>query len=154
MLRSYRDGHIHEVVRDTVTHVEGDGLTLSRRLERNFWLEDEATAATLFPILTAAEHVNDVCIENLVLDGNREHNGEINGNYAGALFIQHFHCFPFLDVTARDYNGDGSTFHVCDHVHLEPRSRECREQLFGHPDVGTARRLPHGRREPPPMGDM
>jgi len=143
MLRSYRDGHIHEVVRDTVTHVEGDELTLSRRLERNFWLEDEATAATLFPILTAAEHVNDVCIENLVLDGNREHNGEINGNYAGAVFIQHCHRFTFRDVTARDYNGDGFSFQVCDDVHFERCRAENNANLGFHPGSGSQRPVFH-----------
>jgi hypothetical protein len=143
MLRSYRDGHIHEVVRDTVTHVEGDELTLSRRLERNFWLEDEATAATLFPILTAAEHVNDVCIENLVLDGNREHNGEINGNYAGAVFIQHCHRFTFREVTARDYNGDGFSFQVCDDVHFERCRAENNANLGFHPGSGSQRPVFH-----------
>ena len=139
MLRSYRNGSIHEVVRDTVTHVEGDELTLSRRLEKNSWLEDEATAATLFPLLTAAEHVDDVCVESLVLDGNREHNDEINGNYAGAVFIQHCHRFTFRAVIARNYNGDGFSFQVCDDIHFERCRSENNANLGFHPGSGSQR---------------
>ena len=139
MLRSYRNGRIHEAVRDTVTHVEGDELTLSRRLEKNSWLEDEATAATLFPLLTAAEHVDDVCVESLVLDGNREHNDEINGNYAGAVFIQHCHRFTFRAVIARNYNGDGFSFQVCDDIHFERCRSENNANLGFHPGSGSQR---------------
>ena len=85
MLRSYADGGgLREVVRDTVVDVDGSELTLSRRLLKNFWLEHRATAATLFPVVTAEEGVCDVTVEDLVLDGNHDENEEINGNYAGA----------------------------------------------------------------------
>ena len=120
MLRSYPSGEKFpiDVVKETITAIDGPVISLSSRLEKNMWLGHQATAATIFPIITA-EGVDDVTIENLVLDGNRGENEEINGNYAGAVFIQHCNNYSFRKVTARNYNGDGFSFQVCDDIHFE-----------------------------------
>jgi parallel beta-helix repeat protein len=143
MLRAWRNG-VMEVVRDTVVGVDGPLLSLSRRLGKNFWLEDKACAATLFPILTAAEGVDDVRVEDLVLDGNRRANDEINGNYAGAVFIQRCHRFHFTRVTARDYNGDGFSFQVCDDVHFDACHALDNANLGFHPGSGSQRPIFRG----------
>ena len=122
MLRSWKNG-VMQVIKDTVVEVDGDRLVLSRRLEKNAWLQEQGTAATLFPILTA-ERVDDVCVEDLVLDGNMEHNEEIDGNYAGGVFIQHCDRYTFRNVTSRNYNGDGFSFQVCDDVRFVQRTQE------------------------------
>ena len=69
MLRAFRggDGRM-EVVKDTVTAVEGNLVSLSRRIYKNMWLEERATLSTVFPILTAEEGVHDVRVEDLVLE--------------------------------------------------------------------------------------
>lgn len=140
MLRSYDDeGGLREVVRRTVVAVDGCELTLDRRPEKNFWLEDRATAATLFPILTADEGVCDVTVEDLVLDGNRAQNEEVNGNYAGAVFLQQCHRYTFRRVTARDYCGDGFSFQVCDDVRFDRCRAEGNANLGFHPGSGSQR---------------
>ncbi|MFP6643283.1 MAG: right-handed parallel beta-helix repeat-containing protein [Candidatus Latescibacterota bacterium] len=143
MLRSYSEsGALQDVVRDTVVGVNGHDITLSRRPEKNFWpgaCDTVPTAATLFPILTAAEGVCDVVVEDLVLDGNREHNEEINGNYAGAVFLQQCHRFTFRRVTARHYNGDGFSFQICDDVHFEECQSLDNANLGFHPGSGSQR---------------
>ena len=140
MLRSYKgEGSAGmTVVKDTVTAVNGNELSLTRRMEKNMWLSERATAATVFPLLTA-EWVNDVRVENLVLDGNRTGNEEINGNYAGAVFLLHCDRFTFRDVTARNYNGDGFSFQVCDDVHFEACRSEDNANLGFHPGSGSQR---------------
>ena len=140
MLRSYYDEGPRRmiVVMDTVTQIDGDVLSLTRRLEENMYPEHRATAATAFPILTA-EYVNDVVVENLVLDGNRDENEEINGNYAGAVFIQHCDRYTFRHVTARRYNGDGFSFQVCDDIHFEECVSEENANLGFHPGSGSQR---------------
>ena len=60
---------------------------LDRPLRENFWRVNERTVSTLFPILSG-EIISDVVIENLTLDGNREHNDNLDGNYAGCIFLQ------------------------------------------------------------------
>lgn len=142
MLRSYADGGgLREVVRDTVVDVDGSELTLSRRLLKNFWLEHRATAATLFPLVTAEEGVSDVTVEDVVLDGNLVENEEINGNYAGAVFIQQCHRWSFRGVTARGYHGDGFSFQVCDDVSFEDCRSLDNASLGFHPGSGSQRPL-------------
>ena len=140
MLRSYpkkgRTGMT--VVKDIVTEIDGNVLSLSRRMERNMWLDERATVATVFPILTA-EWMNDVRIEDLVLDGNREENEEINGNYSGGVFIFHCDRFAFRNVTSRNYNGDGYSFQVCDDIHFENCASENNANLGFHPGSGSQR---------------
>ena len=140
MLSAYADdGSLHACIRETVVVVDGNDLILSRRPEKNFWLENSATAATLFPLITAAEHVCDVGVEDLVLDGNREQNEETNGNFVAAVFLKQCHRFHFRRVTARNYNGDGFSFQICDDVRFD----ECRSQnnarLGFHPGSGSQR---------------
>ncbi len=140
MLRSYRDGKGKlEVVKDTVTAIEGNVISLSRRMIKNMWLDEKATLATIFPILTAEELVNDVWIEDLVLDGNRDENEEINGNYSGAVFLQQCHRYSFRNVTAQNYNGDGYSFQVCDDFHFENCVSRNNANLGFHPGSGSQR---------------
>jgi len=127
-----------DVLRATITAIEGDVIFLDRLTEENFWLEKDATAATVFPILTA-ENVDDVAIEDIVLDGNRDENEHINGNFAGGVFIQHCNRWSFRNVTSRNYNGDGFSFQVCDDI----RFLNCRainnSDLGFHPGSGSQR---------------
>ena len=87
MLRSYKDGTGRmEVVKDTVTAVEGNVISLSRRMIKNMWLDEKATIAAIFPILTAGELVNDVQVEDLVLDGNRKRTRRSTGIIQARFF--------------------------------------------------------------------
>jgi hypothetical protein len=142
MLRSRRDNRL-EVIKDTVIRIDGQTLHLSRRLEKNAWLEDGATAATVFPLLTA-EWVDDVRVEDLVLDGNRAENEEINGNYAGGVFIQHCDRHTFRNVVSRDYNGDGFSFQVCDDIRFENCRAQNNANLGFHPGSGSQRPIFRG----------
>lgn len=128
----------YDVLRATTTAVEGKVLFLDRMTQKNFWIQDDATAATLFPILTA-EGVDDVQIENLVLDGSRDHNENINGNFAGAVFIQSCNRWRFRNVVARNYNGDGFSFQVCDDIHFEDCQSLNNADLGFHPGSGSQR---------------
>ncbi|MBL7187964.1 MAG: right-handed parallel beta-helix repeat-containing protein [Phycisphaerae bacterium] len=128
-----------EVLRATVTAIDGDVIYLDRMTENNFWTEQSATAGTIFPILTAAENVDDVVVEDIVLDGNRDENEHINGNFAGGVFIQSCNRWRFNNVVSRNYNGDGFSFQVCDDIQF----RNCRAidnaDLGFHPGSGSQR---------------
>ena len=141
MLRSYKGEGNSEVtvVKDTVTAVEGNVISLTKRMYKNMWLGERATLATVFPILTAEELVHDVTVEDLVLDGNMEANEEINGNYSGAVFLQQCHRYTFQNVTARNYNGDGYSFQVCDDFVFEDCVSENNANLGFHPGSGSQR---------------
>lgn len=136
-LRSQHAGAL-QVIKDTVTAVEGDILHLSKCLEKNAWLSEGATAATLFPLLTA-EWVDDITVEDLVIDGNRKANEELNGNYVGGVFLQHCDRYRFRHVVSRNFNGDGFSFQVCDDIHFENCRAENNANLGFHPGSGSQR---------------
>ena len=128
----------YDVLRATVTTIEGDVIFLDRLTKENFWLEKDATAATIFPILTA-ENVDDVVVEDIVLEGNRDENEHINGNFAGGVFIQHCNRWSFRNVTSRNYNGDGFSFQVCDDIRFLNCKAINNADLGFHPGSGSQR---------------
>ena len=46
----------YDVLRATVTDIQGDVLYLDRLTKENFWVDKDATAVTIFPILTAVRN--------------------------------------------------------------------------------------------------
>ncbi|MBI3944725.1 MAG: right-handed parallel beta-helix repeat-containing protein [Armatimonadetes bacterium] len=122
----------------TITAIEGNVLTLDRQPRKNLWLKGEATASTLFPILTA-NWVNDIAIEGITLDGNRDQNENLNGNYGGGIFLQDCERVRIAGVTSRNYNGDGFSWQICHDVTVEDcRSLDNRD-LGLHPGSGSQR---------------
>jgi len=130
----------YDVLRATVTAVHGDIIFLDQLTKENFWIEQEATAATIFPLLTA-ENVDDVVVEDLVLDGNRDKNEHINGNFSGGVFIQHCNRWRFNNVVSKNYNGDGYSFQVCDDIQFENCKAINNADLGFHPGSGSQRPL-------------
>lgn len=127
-----------DVWRGTVIAVRGDTLWLAQIPEKNFWTNKNATAATIFPLLTG-EGVDDVIIRDLVLDGHRHVNEHINGNFSGAVFIQSCNRWRFQNVVAREYNGDGFSFQVCDDVQFQSCQALHNADLGFHPGSGSQR---------------
>jgi len=128
----------YDVVRATVTAIQGNVLFIDRLTQKDFWTDKTATAATMFPLLTA-ENVDDVVVKDIVLDGNRDKNEHINGNFSGAVFIQQCNRWRFENVTARDYNGDGYSFQVCDDIQFQNCRAMNNADLGFHPGSGSQR---------------
>ncbi|NQT03580.1 MAG: right-handed parallel beta-helix repeat-containing protein [Planctomycetes bacterium] len=128
----------YDVMRATVTVIEGDVLYLDGLTKENFWIEKDATAGTVFPILTA-ENVDNVVVEDIVLDGNRNNNQHINGNFSGGVFIQYCNKWRFNNVISRNYNGDGFSFQVCDDIQFESCQAINNADLGFHPGSGSQR---------------
>jgi hypothetical protein len=129
----------YDVLRATVMDVQGKTIFLDRQTTENFWYEKEVSVATLFPVLTAKEHVDDVVIKDLVLDGNRQENGPINGNFSGGVFIQNCNRWHFEKVVSRNYHGDGFSFQVCDDIQFTHCQALNNAGLGFHPGSGSQR---------------
>ncbi|WP_395745593.1 right-handed parallel beta-helix repeat-containing protein [Prosthecobacter sp.] len=126
------------VIKRTLVARSGNRFKLDKGLRENLWQMNEATCATLFPLLSG-ELVNDVRIENLVLDGNREHNAELDGNYAGCIFLQDCNRLHISDITARNNHGDGISWQICHDVVVENCRSENNSGLGLHPGSGSQR---------------
>jgi parallel beta-helix repeat protein len=133
----------YDVLRATVTAIHGDVVFLDRLTKENFWIDKDATAATIFPILTA-ENVDDVEVKDIVLEGNRDKNEHINGNFAGAVFIQDCNRWCFQNVISRNYNGDGFSFQVSDDIQFQNCKAINNADLGFHPGSGSQRPIFRG----------
>jgi hypothetical protein len=133
------------VLRRTLVARSGNRFKLDRALRENLWLQREATAATLFPILCGDE-IADVAIENITLDGNRKHNDFLDGNYSGCVFMQDCNRIKIHGVTARNNNGDGISWQICHDVTVENCHSHDNAGLGLHPGSGSQRPIIRGNK--------
>lgn len=126
------------VIKRTLVARSGKRFKLDRALRENLWLQGDATASTLFPIL-GGENIAHVAIENITLDGNKKNNANLDGNYAGCVFLQDCRRITLRGVTARDYNGDGISWQICHDVRVENCHSHDHAGLGLHPGSGSQR---------------
>lgn len=129
-----------EVLKRTLVARSGNRFKLNRALRQNFWTTGEPTCSTLFPLVTSEETENLV-IENLVLDGNRANNENLDGNYGGCIFLQDVNHVQIRRVTARQNNGDGISWQICHDVTVEDCHSHDHAGLGLHPGSGSQRPL-------------
>jgi hypothetical protein len=126
------------VIKRTLLARSGKRFKLNDGLRENLWLEGKPTCSSLFPLLTS-ERTSDVVIEDLVLDGNRAHNENFDGNYGGCIFLQDCNRYTIRNVEARSYNGDGISFQVCHDVRVEDCHSHSHAGFGLHPGSGSQR---------------
>jgi hypothetical protein len=126
------------IVKRTLIARTGNRFKLDRPLRENFWKMGNATASTLYPLVTG-EHITDIAIENLTLDGNRTKNANLDGNYAGCIFFQDCSRITIRGVTAQNYNGDGMSWQICHDVVVENCTSQNNAGLGLHPGSGSQR---------------
>lgn len=126
------------VLKRTLVASSGRRFKLDGPLRENLWQMHDASCSTLFALLDG-DHVEDVGIEDLVLDGNRDQNAELDGNYAGCIFLQDCSRVQIRGVTARNYRGDGISWQICHDVVVERCLVENNKNLGLHPGSGSQR---------------
>ena len=134
------DTQTTEVLKRTLVARSGNRFKLDRALRENFWVKELPTVSKLFPVLSG-EEIEDVVIEKITLDGNKANNENLNGNYAGCIFLQDCNRIHMRQVTARDYNGDGISWQVCHDVIVEDSHSHGHAGYGLHPGSGSQRPL-------------
>jgi hypothetical protein len=134
-----------DVLKRTLVARSGRRFKLDRALRENYWLGQDSTCATLFPLISG-EVIADVAIENLTLDGNRDNNDNLDGNYAGCVFLQDCSRVAIRGVEARNYNGDGLSWQICHDVTVENCHSHGHAGLGLHPGSGSQRPTIRGNR--------
>ncbi len=129
---------VTEVQLFTVTDIRANVLYLDRRTEKDFWMEESAKVQTLFSILYGRS-ADDVTVEDIVLDGDRAENERLNDNYGGACYGIYCNRWTLRNVIARDFNGDGFSFQVCDDWHFENCQALDNADLGFHSGSGSQR---------------
>jgi len=132
-----------DVLKRTLVARSGSRFKLDKALRENFWTEQEPTATSIFPLITA-EHMTDMHIENLVIDGDKDNNAYLDGNYGGCIWFQDCSRIVIRGVTARNNNGDGISWQICHDVEVENCICHDNKDLGLHPGSGSQRPLIHG----------
>ncbi len=131
------------VLKRTLVARSGNRFKIDKGLRENLWATGNPTASTLFPILSG-EFITNVVIENLTLDGNKANNEELDGNYAGCIFMQDCADVLIRKVIARDYRGDGISWQICHDVTVEDCESRNHTGLGLHPGSGSQRPVIRG----------
>ena len=131
-------GGTPNVTKHTVVAIEGNAVRLDSQPRKNMWITHEASASTLFPIVTG-NWVKNVAIENIVLDGNRSKNDHLDGNYGGCIFLQDCEQVRIAGVVARNNEGDGISWQICHDVVVERCTSIGHRGLGLHPGSGSQR---------------
>lgn len=129
-----------EVIKRTLVARTGNRFKLDRALRKNVWLMGEPKLETLFPLFSG-ENISDVVFENISLDGNKSNNGNLDGNYAGCIWLQDCNRITMRKVTARAYNGDGLSWQICHDVLVEDCISNDHTGLGLHPGSGSQRSI-------------
>lgn len=129
---------VQHVIKRTLVARTGNRFKLDKALRENVWRLNNGTVSTLFPLISG-EFIEDVMIEDLVLDGNREHNDELDGNYAGCIFLQDCNDITIRRVHAKNNHGDGISWQICHDVTVEKCISESHTGLGLHPGSGSQR---------------
>ncbi len=133
------------VLKRTLVARSGARFKIDRPLRENFWLQGEATATSVFPLL-CGEEIADVTIEDLALDGNRQQNDFLDGNYSGCIFLQDCRDITIRRVIARNNNGDGISWQICHDVVVEDCESHDHAGLGLHPGSGSQRPIIRGNK--------
>jgi hypothetical protein len=134
-----------DVAKRTLVARSGNRFKLDRALRQNFWEMGDSTCASLFPIFSG-ENIADVVIQNIALDGNKDNNENLDGNYAGCVFLQDCNRITMRQVTARNYNGDGLSWQICHDVLVENCRSHDNTGLGMHPGSGSQRPIMRNNR--------
>ena len=141
---SKRAGGFHTICA-TIRNRDGAYLTLSRPLNADCMMADEAYAETVFPVISAYQ-VDEFRIENVAIEGNREHNGFINGCRGAGIFFYRGDAGVIANCTVRGYNGDGISFQQSNDVHVVDCLVETNAGKGLHPGSGSQRPVVRGCR--------
>lgn len=126
------------ILKRTLIARSGNRFKLDKALRENFWQLGESNAATLFPLFSG-EFIKNVVIENITLDGNKDNNELLDGNYAGCVFLQDCNRVVMRKVEARNYHGDGLSWQICHDCVVEDCTVHDNTGLGLHPGSGSQR---------------
>ena len=129
-----------EVLKRTLIARNGNRFKLDRALRKNLWLTGKPTCSTLFPLFSG-EHIQNVTIEDLTFDGNRQNHAHLDGNYGGCIWMQDCNGIQMRRLTTHHNNGDGISWQICHDVVVEDCHSHDNADLGLHPGSGSQRPL-------------
>lgn len=132
-----RSGGFHTTVA-TIIGAQDNTFRINKPLMADCMVSSNAIAKNTFPIVSAY-HVENVQIENLTLEGNKENNEPLNGCRGACIFLYRAHRTQIKNCVAKNYNGDGISFQQSNDVRVENCECYGNTNLGLHPGSGSQR---------------
>lgn len=130
----------------TVVGVNGNTVRISPMTLRDYSVEPlHARVRNSFPILCAIETEN-VVFEDMIVDGNKDENGYIDGCRGGAIYLYQSRNATIKNCVARNYNGDGISFQITDNIQVLNCESYGHAGYGVHPGTGSPHALVKGCR--------
>jgi len=133
------DYHVYR----TIIGRDGDKFLIDQQCNENIWTDHDATVVSTHSLIHA-EHKHDMMIRDIVLDGNREHVENLNGNWGAGIFMQNCHDVHMENVTVRNFNGDGYSWQIVHDVAVINCKSINNANLGLHPGSGSQRPVMRG----------
>jgi hypothetical protein len=124
----------------TITEANADGtLRITPMTSRDYDQQTlHARVRNVFPILVVMNAEN-VVLEDLIVDGNKDENPYLNGNRGGAIYFYLVRNVIVRRCTARNFNGDGISFQITEGVQIVNSESHGNTGYGIHPGSGSAR---------------
>ncbi|NOZ21404.1 MAG: DUF1565 domain-containing protein [Planctomycetes bacterium] len=142
-VRDDSSGGFHTTVATIIGKLDNNTFRINKPLNADCMVKRNAIAKTVFPVISGY-HLENVRVENLVIDGNRENNPPLNGCRGAGIFFYRVHSSTISNCTVRDYNGDGISFQQSSDVTVEKCLCENNAALGLHPGSGSQRPVVRG----------
>jgi parallel beta-helix repeat protein len=116
----------------------GNTFAISRPLNADLMTDTKAQAATVFPVISGYD-LEGARVEDLVVDGARDKNVNLNGCRGGGIFLYRGFGTVIQNCRVRNYNGDGISFQQSNDVQVIACVSEHNGGLGLHPGSGSQR---------------
>ncbi len=130
-------GGFHTTV-GRITGRSGNRVSFTSPLMADCMIHNGAQAATVFPVVSGYD-LEEVTVENLVIDGNKSENINLNGCRGAGIFLYRGFGTVIHNCTVRNYNGDGISFQQSNDVLVNNCVSEGNAGLGIHPGSGSQR---------------
>ena len=139
MVTDNRAGGFHTTVARLLGK-RGSTFAISNPLMADCMVHQNAYAATVYPVVSGV-NCEDVEIDGLTIDGNREENFFLNGCRGAGIYLFRGHGTVIRNCVVRNYFGDGISFQQSNDVTLMNCVSEGNSHLGLHPGSGSQRPL-------------
>src|SRR6266566_4854958 len=126
-----------------ITGRRGNTFSIDTPLNADCMVANKAQAATVFPVVTGYD-IEGARVENLIIDGNKEDNVNLNGCRGGGIFLYRGFGAVIENCFVRNYHGDGISFQQSNDVLVQGCVSENNAGLGIHPGSGSQRPVVRG----------
>jgi parallel beta-helix repeat protein len=139
-----RSGGFHTTVA-TIIAAKGNTFRINKPLQADYLVSANARAQITFPIISGY-YVENVRIEGISIDGDKETNPPITGCRGAGIFLYRAKNVHISNCVVRDYNGDGVSFQQSEDIVVENCEVTDNDGYGFHPGSGSKRPILRGNK--------